>query len=186
MVALVRAIMRVLLRNRATLVEADWLSSSANATADMLSRRPWLPRTDWAVRPAVVAALSARWMSPVVDLMATPATRRFPRFVAILPTGLEVARDAFTISWNERAWLVPPLGLLARSVSFIREQWPHVNLIFVCTGGPSLPWFRWLRSMAREECELGRALEVVERLEGTELERCPAWTMTAFWLCGLN
>jgi hypothetical protein len=25
----------------------------------------------------------------------------------------------------------------------------------------SLPWFRWLRSMAREECELGRALEVV-------------------------
>jgi hypothetical protein len=40
--------------------------------------------------------------------------------------------------------------------------------------------------MAREECELGRALEVVERLEGTELERCPAWTMTAFWLCGLN
>jgi hypothetical protein len=180
--SLVRAMLRILLRNRARLVAAEWLSSSANALADHLSRAPWEVRSDWSVRTEVFEDLAHRWTRPRLDLFASPTSAKCPRFVSRAPFAQAAFHDAFSRSWTgEAVWVAPSVGLIPRCVQYLAEQWGRgLDAIVVVPGGETAWWWRWLMEHSVAFRRLGRVQDVVETTSHTELDGCSAWTLQAF------
>jgi hypothetical protein len=174
------------MRMRATIVAVEWLSTSVNVLADFLSRNPWHAAADWTVSRAIFARLSARWGPRSLDLLASPASAQTDAFVSAAPFPEAMSWDAFSVDWSaHRCWCVPPLGLLPRVVAHLvelRRNRRPLDLILIAPCWENQWWYGRLRSLAVDSLHLGEATAVVERLEGTELEKNPTWSFQAFYV----
>lgn len=128
-----------------------FLPGSRNVTADGLSRRGQTRDTEWALDPRVFRQICARWGHPEVDLMATPANRRVPRFVSPFPHPQAMATDAFALDWGQfrLAYVFPPTKLVPEVIAKFRSS-PGLQLVLIAPLRANLSWVPGLMSLSRE------------------------------------
>ena len=93
---------------------------------------------DWSLKDSVARKIFARFGTPDIDLMASQASRKVPRFISWSRADSEaVALDSLSsgVRWNiwELPYLFPPFSLIGKCLQKIREE--QVQRIIVV-----LPW----------------------------------------------
>ena len=114
------------------------LPGKMNTIADKESRVDPLSH-DWMLNPLIFKVLSEIWEMDI-DLFAASWNAQLPRFASWGPQPGAFATDAFSIHWADlRAYIFPPFGLIAKSLSKIRREVATVT--FICPYWPSQFWF---------------------------------------------
>ena len=78
---------------------------------------------EWALKDAVFALLPTAYVSPVIDLFASSANAKLPRYISWLLDLHAYAVDAFTVSWQDLTFYAfPPFSLLPRVLARIIQN----------------------------------------------------------------
>ena len=78
---------------------------------------------EWALKDAVFALLPTAYVSPVIDLFASSANAKLPRYISWLLDPHAYAVDAFTVSWQDLTFYAfPPFSLLPRVLGKIIQD----------------------------------------------------------------
>ena len=103
-------------------LSAAYIPGDSNVVADFHSRC-FHENKEWALKDAVFALLLTAYVSPVIDLFASSANAKLPRYISWLPDLHAYAVDAFTVSWQDLTFYAfPPCSLLPRVLAKIIQD----------------------------------------------------------------
>jgi hypothetical protein len=129
------------------------LQGSLNTVADHLSRATLNPE-HWELHPLDFERLCQWAGTPDVDLMATAANAKVPRFVSRFNESTATAIDAFSLHWNlwGNIYIFPPVHLLPKVVAKIAASRPRG--IVIAPSNRSLSAVRALFYLASDHLQL--------------------------------
>ena len=109
-------------------LDVSWVPRDCNSHADFVSKI--VNFDDYSVHNDIFLLLEDRWGPHSIDRFACGYNTKLPRFNSrLLQPGTE-AVDAFTQDWSsENNWLVPPITLVGRLLSHIRDYKAVASLI---------------------------------------------------------
>lgn len=132
-------------RVRRVTLQAIHLPGTENSIADALSRISQSP-TEWSLDRSVAEAIFASLHRPEVDLFASPANAKLPRFCSRVPVPGAWAVDALALDWAYvDGYAFPPFSLVGRVVDKVASAPCHVLL--VAPFWPTQAWFRPLLAL---------------------------------------
>ena len=137
------ALFHFCLEHRITLCP-HWLPREDNTAADALSRRPH--DNEWMLHDRFFRLIDSVLGPLTVDLFASTATRRLPRFYSEHHCPETAGVDAFRVPWRPlgRCWINPPFALLPRVLAKLRAEAADAVVLIPCW--PSRPWWPLLLS----------------------------------------
>jgi ribonuclease HI len=95
-----------------------------------------------------------------IDLFATAANTKLPKFISPSPQVEAEASDAFSISWKgKRVYAHPPISLIPKVL--LRIELERVNAIVVTPKWPSQAWWPRLMQLAQRTTTLGETTEIL-------------------------
>lgn len=123
-------------------LQVEHVSSALNAWADRLSREH--DSTDWTLRLSTFQRLNAQYGPHSVDLFASTANARTPRFYARWLCPGALAANSLAHNWSgENAWSNPPFHLMGAVVHKIVAS--RASFTLVAPEWRAQPW--WQRAM---------------------------------------
>jgi hypothetical protein len=134
---------------RTQIVTAVHLPGDLNSLADEGSRA-WFQRharLEWPADSTVLLNEIAKvgWRFPDLDMFATAANTKCPRFVSLAPDPLAWAVDAFSLNWKGMQFFAnPPFAIAARVVRKVLLERPEYCLLLL----PDWPRAHWFHPLA--------------------------------------
>ena len=126
-------------------LRAVHLPGTENSIADALSRISQSP-TEWSLDPSITERMFQVLYRPSVDLFASPANHKLPRFCSRVPSPDAWAVDALVLDWAFMdGYAFPPFALVGRVVR--KATATQCRLILVAPFWPSQTWFRPLLAL---------------------------------------
>jgi hypothetical protein len=129
---------------------ASFVPGVENVLADQLSRQQGPLSTEWRLAPRVARLLFRKWGYPQIDLFATAANAQLPRFCTLQRDEGAVARDAFSLSWEDQfLYLFPPFNprFLLRVLSKVAVS-PGLTAILVAPRHPNAMFYSLIRQFS--------------------------------------
>ncbi|KAE8576050.1 hypothetical protein XENTR_v10004031 [Xenopus tropicalis] len=121
-----------------TLLSAIYIPGVENWEADYLSRQTMDPG-EWSLKTIVFLALTLRWGTPEVDVMASRTNHKVPRYLARTRDPRAESIDAMTTPWSfTLAYIFPPLPMLPRVIKKIKREKVRTILIPPLLAAPDL------------------------------------------------
>ena len=103
-------------------IPAKHIPGTSNTIADLASRQ-FTSYSEWTLDRDVFHRIARRIYRPDVDLFATRANHRLPRYVSRYPDPGVMATHAFLCDWSQwRSWIYAPLVLLPRIIQKIKRK----------------------------------------------------------------
>jgi len=117
-----------------------------NVAADFESRNA-NDRTEWTLHPFCFEAMCDLWGIPEVDLFASHANTRLPKFMSFRPDVNTFHVDAFTTVWDfNYVYCFPPFSLMGKVLKKLCQDQVH-RAIVVCPIWTTQVWSSTLLSM---------------------------------------
>jgi hypothetical protein len=151
MTDIVRKIWKILIVNNITIANSEWIPSQTNVEADLMSRV--IDYGDWEISKETFQRITAQFGPFSIDRFANHLNKKAERFNAwhACP-GVETV-DAFTTLWTgEHNWLVPPFGLIQRTLKHLQES--KAGGVIIIPVWPSQPWWPMLMDMSISYVEI--------------------------------
>lgn len=149
--------------------------------ADSPSRR-MTAQLEWAISSSFFQHLNSTWGPHSVDLFATAANAKVPRYVSWQHEATAWKQDAFSSSWRDlgRAYICPPWSLLNRVLEKIRID--RVQATVITPQWPAMIWYPTIRMMSVcDPIPVPRAMVLPAPGNSPQpLERNPLWSLTAW------
>ena len=128
-------------------LRATHVPGSLNTGADLLSRGA-PTYGEWALHPAVVEQIWARYGRAAVDLFASRENARCARFFSLRGVDAPLGIDALAHAWpRELLYAFPPLALILPTLSRVRE-YGH-SLILIAPHWPAMHWLAEIYQLLR-------------------------------------
>jgi len=173
---------------RIQLVNAIHLPGDLNTTADQGSRA-WFKhhaRLEWPCDSEILSTNLERLSLPLpdIDLFATAANTKCPRYVSLVPDPAALATDAFSLTWTGLSIFAnPPFALAARVVHKVLTEKP-AYCVLMLPNWTSAPWYQLLdqphirrHPLPPEIIQVGPDHNLAEPLTN------PSWTIN-LWIIG--
>ena len=177
----------LLRRNNTVLVSSAYISTLENTRADALSRG-WSGERrsmEFPLDRAWAEALQRRWGRCSIDLFATPANTKSPRFFSLHPHPAAAAVDAMAQQWaaETRAWCNPPFGMLSKVINKLAADRPTAGAILITPDWPHATWWPTASAMSIVSVQLpsSTALDTTEMSAATWRRTWP-WNLRAWWI----
>ena len=120
-------------------ITAKHIPGTSNTIADLASRQ-FTSHSEWTLDRDVFDQIAQRIYRPDVDLFATRASHRLPRYVSRYPDPGAMATDAFLCDWSQwRSWIYAPLVLLPRITQKIKRD--KATALILAPVWKGQPWF---------------------------------------------
>ena len=120
-------------------ITAKHVPGTSNTIADLASRQ-FTSYSEWTLDRDVFHQIAQRIYRPDVDLFATRANHRLPRYVSRYPDPGAMATDAFLCDWSQwRSWIYAPLVLLPRIIQKIKRD--KATALILAPVWKGQPWF---------------------------------------------
>jgi hypothetical protein len=120
-------------------ITARHIPGTTNTIADLASRQ-FHSYAEWTLNQDVFRQITQRFYRPEVDLFATRANHRLPRYVSRYPDPGAMATDAFLCDWGQwRSWVYAPLVLMPRIVQKIKRD--EATALILAPFWKGQPWF---------------------------------------------
>lgn len=152
-----------------------WVSSADNKEADDLSRDTRLDHSDYTLNSEVFSQIQSLYGNLEIDLFASRANTRLPRFVSWKPTSGAEYVDALskTIKWSSFYFYAnPPFILLSKVMNKIRAD--AACGVVIVPRWPAAPWWSNFRDLL-----IDRPFLLPRRPDlfttPTARASCPAW-----------
>ena len=123
------------------------LTGSLNSAADAMSCLFHNDRSKWGLPMSMFHEIDEQWGPLQVDLFASSANTKLPRFIAWQLDRGALTVDAFTVHWKQfgLCYSMPPFALIGRVLRRLNTE--RIPLILVVPLWESQPWFQCLLDM---------------------------------------
>ena len=136
---------------RSLFIFASYIPSAQNVDADLASRAD-NPDTEWELSSWAFHKVVDRFGLPDIDLFASHANTKCPRFFSWQPDELAESVDAFTRDWGTVGYFYafPPFALLLRTLRKIQTD--KASGVLVVPHWPNQPWFPLFHALRTSPC----------------------------------
>ena len=131
-----------------TLLTPHWIPTGENISADFLSRHDVSQWEFMLHRDMFNNILEHFNINPTLDAFACQWSAQLPRCMSWHRDPQAVAQDAFLSPWDPVTFLFPPVPLLPKVISRIREQ--KIRGLLICPQWPTALWWGLLSEMLVE------------------------------------
>lgn len=130
-------------------IYAAYIPSKENVEADCESRR-LKSETEFELSPRGFETIVVKLGRPEIDLFASRANNKCPKYVSWRPDPDALSVDAFTIPWNQYFFYAfPPFAIILRVLQKIRSE--KSCGIVVVPLWPAQPWYPLFKSLLISE-----------------------------------
>ncbi|MES9882674.1 MAG: reverse transcriptase domain-containing protein [Sedimenticola sp.] len=127
------------LKQRRIWISVYYIPGKLNVTADNLSRRK-NEDMEWMVNDNVFIKIQSLVGKCTIDLFASDANHRLPKYVSFTPDLNAVAVNAFSLTWgNLAAYLFPPFSVLGQVLQKIQQE--RATVVLIAPIFPTQSWF---------------------------------------------
>ena len=148
-----------------------------NIQADRLSRPGQTLPTEWEIHPDLLQPVFGRWGRPWIDLFATFANKKCPKFVSPFPDPRGAFIDALSIPWRRMgmAYAFPPFKVIPSVLAKIRQS-VALTVILIAPYRMDASWMPELLHLSRDKPspvhdDQKPPTQVVHRTDGTAENR---------------
>ena len=150
------------------LLAPHWLPSLANAGADYLSRHrveTWELELSQETFHCIINHFS---VAPSLDAFASPQAHKLPRYFTWEPDPLALGRDALLYKWDPLNYIFPPVPLIPKILSKLREE--KIDAILICPLWPTAMWWLLVQNLlVKPPFPLPHYKEIVTQVSGGEI-----------------
>ena len=150
------------------LLAPHWLPSLANAGADYLSRHrveTWELELSQETFHRIMNHFS---VAPTLDAFASPQAHKLPRYFTWEPDPLALGRDALLYKWDPLNYIFPPVPLIPKILSKLREE--KIDAILICPLWPTAMWWLLVQNLlVKPPFPLPHYKEIVTQVSGGEI-----------------
>ena len=128
-----------------SILTPHWISSKANSGADYLSRSKvevWELELDQNLFSSIVQHFQ---ISPTLDAFASSQNKKLPRYMSWMYDPEAVGRDALLCPFDTVTYMFPPIPLIPKIVSKIKEE--KVTALLIAPHWPASLWWGLVRDM---------------------------------------
>ena len=131
-----------------TLLTPHWIPTGENISADFLSRHDVSQWEFMLHRDTFNTILDHFNLKPTLDAFACQWSAQLPRYMSWHQDPHAVAQDALLSLWDPVTFLFPPVPLIPKVISKIKEQ--RIRGLLICPQWPTALWWGLLSEMLVE------------------------------------
>ncbi|XP_014353257.1 uncharacterized protein LOC106706602 [Latimeria chalumnae] len=127
-------------------LSAVFLAGKLNTKVDWLSRQLVYPG-EWSLHLMVFCSICDLWGSSTINLFASKANAKLPRYLTRFQDDSAVAIDAFSILWDfPLVYAFPPWPLIPATLEKVKTD--GTSIILIAPDWPCRPWYSDLLNLA--------------------------------------
>ena len=148
-----------------SILTPHWISTKENCGADFLSRSKvdvWEIELDQVLFSSIICHFQ---IMPTLDAFASKMNRKLPRYMTWMQDEEAVGRDALLCPFDPMTYVFPPIPLIPKIVTKIKEE--RVTALLICPQWPASLWWSLVRDMmVAPPLPLPPARDIIKTLDG--------------------